>query len=124
VRPKVYIETTIPSFYYSTRKDPKHLARQQWTRKWWDNHRFESDLYSSFIVLDELEAGSHPYKQEKVHLLDEEVKLFRQTSGIEEITEAYWKHLLMPRKNRRISSCFCGLPQMRYITHLELRSSR
>jgi hypothetical protein len=32
----VYIETTIPSFYYEVREEPEMIARRNWTRQWWD----------------------------------------------------------------------------------------
>ena len=41
--PTVYIETTIPSFYYEVRTEPDMVARRQWTRQWWDECR---NLYS------------------------------------------------------------------------------
>ena len=33
----IYVETTIPSFYFNARKDDANLARQRWTKKWWKN---------------------------------------------------------------------------------------
>jgi len=35
MKPRVYIETTIPSFYFETRSTPEMVARRQWTRHWW-----------------------------------------------------------------------------------------
>ncbi|MEJ7712996.1 MAG: hypothetical protein WKF84_24925 [Pyrinomonadaceae bacterium] len=35
--PRVYVETSIPSFYYEDRPEPEMVARRQWTRQWWDN---------------------------------------------------------------------------------------
>ena len=32
---RVYIETTIPSFYHTLRTDPESVARMHWTRQWW-----------------------------------------------------------------------------------------
>jgi len=32
--PRVYVETTIPSFYHDTRADPEVLARKNRTRHW------------------------------------------------------------------------------------------
>ena len=36
---RVYIETTIPSFYHETRREAEMAARREWTREWWDNQR-------------------------------------------------------------------------------------
>ena len=35
--PTVYIETTIPSFYYEVRTEPDMISRRRWKRQWWDN---------------------------------------------------------------------------------------
>jgi len=32
MKPRVYIETTIPRFYHEIRKQPDMVARRQWTR--------------------------------------------------------------------------------------------
>jgi len=34
----VYIETSIPSFYYTLRTDPESVARMNWTRRWWQEY--------------------------------------------------------------------------------------
>jgi hypothetical protein len=33
---KIYIETSIPSFYHEIRTEPDMIARREWTRFWWD----------------------------------------------------------------------------------------
>ena len=37
VKPTVYVESTIPSFYHEERTLPDIVARRQWTREWWDS---------------------------------------------------------------------------------------
>jgi len=32
VKPEVYIETSIPSFYFEVRTEPEMVARREWTR--------------------------------------------------------------------------------------------
>ena len=34
-KPRVYVETTIPSFYHEARLTPDIIARRDWTRRWW-----------------------------------------------------------------------------------------
>ncbi len=34
--PLVYVETSIPGFYYEARPEPEMVARRLWTRRWWD----------------------------------------------------------------------------------------
>ena len=66
--PKLYIETTIPSFYFNQRPEPEMVARGNWTRKWWDDHRHEYELVTSDAVLEELRNGDHPQREEKLAL--------------------------------------------------------
>jgi hypothetical protein len=36
---RIYIETTIPSFYYEERAEPENIARREWTKRWWNDYR-------------------------------------------------------------------------------------
>ena len=69
VKPLVYIETSIPSFYYEVRTEAGMVARRQWTRQWWDELRHEYALATSIAVLDELGAGDYPGKDEALNLV-------------------------------------------------------
>ena len=40
----IYVETSIPSFYFETRQRPEHQARRQWTRDWWELARLSDTL--------------------------------------------------------------------------------
>jgi hypothetical protein len=51
---KIYIETTIPSFYFETRRNVECISRRNWTRRWWDEQRHEHELATSLVVRDEL----------------------------------------------------------------------
>jgi len=65
----VYIETTIPSHYFSRRTDAQSIAIREWTREWWDSHRHAFDLVTSRATLDELLSGDHPDKADKLGLI-------------------------------------------------------
>jgi hypothetical protein len=39
----VYIETSIPSYYWETRSSPVAVAWRKTTREWWDPHRHKYD---------------------------------------------------------------------------------
>ena len=68
----VYIETTIPSFYYEVREEPEMVARRNWTRQWWDGlgERY-FDLVTSQPVLDELSRGCFPGKNDALKLVND-----------------------------------------------------
>lgn len=93
--PRVYIETTIPSFYHEIRKEPEMVARRGWTRDWWDSRRQEYAPVTSIPVIEELEAGNHPKKQECLRLI-EALPLLTMAEPIAEIVDAYIEHHLMP----------------------------
>ena len=61
---RVYIETTIPSFYHEVRHRTEMLACRRWTREWWDNYRLDFELVTSEAVIDELEDGDFPQKSQ------------------------------------------------------------
>lgn len=93
--PRVYIETTIPSFYHEIRPEPDMVARREWTRNWWDNHRGEYEAVTSIPVIEELESGSHPRKRECLQLI-EHVAVLPIPAPIGEIVDTYIAHHLMP----------------------------
>jgi hypothetical protein len=69
VKPVVYIETTIPSFYCDERDTIEALVMRNWTRRWWDQRREEYDLVTSVATLDELEAAPEPKRSGALALL-------------------------------------------------------
>ncbi len=84
----VYLETTIPSFYYETRTGAEFVAMRDWTRQWWDNGKDGYRCFVSIAVLDELENGNHPKKKEKIALLSG-IDYLEINDEIEEIVEVY-----------------------------------
>jgi len=91
----VYIETTIPSFYHEVRTEPDMLARRKWTREWWDGQLPGYDAYTSEAVIDELENGSFPQREEAVKLVTE-VPLLDINENVADIVAAYIAHHVMP----------------------------
>ena len=61
-KPSVYIETSIPSFYFEPRTQPAMQARREWTRDWWSGAEERYELFTSQAVLDELRRGDYPTK--------------------------------------------------------------
>jgi predicted nucleic acid-binding protein len=93
----VYIETTIPSYYYETRQDVKSIAWREITKEWWKKYRNYYLPVCSEIVLIELERGTHPSKEKKLSLL-KNIELLKYLPIIEDIAEEYIRNLLMPRE--------------------------
>lgn len=95
MRQRVYVETTIPSFYHETRQEPDMVARRDWTREWWDSHSARYALVTSIPVIEELEAGDHPNKEDCLRLV-EDTAVLPVTDTIGEVVDAYIQHHLMP----------------------------
>jgi hypothetical protein len=96
MKPKVYIETSIPSFYHEVRTEPDMVARRQWTRHWWDNFRRDYFLVTSVAVLDELSYGNYPAKDEIIRLVSD-LPLLPVEMPVMEVVQAYLEHKVMPR---------------------------
>jgi hypothetical protein len=93
--PLVYVETTIPSFFHTTRSGPEALARRRWTQRWWAGAREGYALATSEAVLLELRSGEYP-SREAALALAQELPLLEVTPAVAEIVEAYVRHRLMP----------------------------
>ena len=90
----VYIETTIPSYYYDGR--PALAADIARTRQWWDVERTEYECFISEVVLSELGEGEYPNKDRCLSLLDGIPEL-AVIEEVERIAMVYQARQLMPR---------------------------
>lgn len=67
----IYIETSIPSFYFDTRAAVELRARRNWTRRWWDEPLRDDERVTSSVVLEELERApetkTHPLSRSHRH---------------------------------------------------------
>jgi len=58
MKPKIYIETSVVSYYTSRpSRDLVTAARQQVTREWWEENRHQFDIYISALILEEAKGG-------------------------------------------------------------------
>ena len=94
-KPRVYVETTIPSFYYEARTAPDIVARRDWTRQWWSDAAARFELVTSPAVLDELASGPAERSHEWLTLL-RDLPLLPVEAAIGEIVQAYFLHRVMP----------------------------
>ncbi len=94
--PSVYIETTIPSFYHSTRRSLQALAWRAQTRTWWDRFRFRYGLCTSDAVIAELNNAPAPRAEPRLRMLDD-VRTLPPHADVDRIAEFYMKHRLRPR---------------------------
>jgi predicted nucleic acid-binding protein len=94
-RQRVYVESTIPSFYHETRTAPDIVARRDWTREWWNGADERFELVTSPAVLDELAAGQTERSEDRLALV-RGLPLLPIESAIGDIVQVYIRHKLMP----------------------------
>lgn len=98
MKPSVYIDTTIPSYYVDERPALRlHIDR---TREWWDVESGQYDIYMSDFVVAELEEGSYPRTAEALQLVHRLPRL-APAPEMQLIVEAYVSNRLMPRRDVR-----------------------
>lgn len=95
MRRRVYVETTIPSFYQDARSTPDIVVRRDWTRQWWDGAVDRYELVTSPAVLDELAAGPPEQNAPRLALVAD-LPLLPLEPAVTEIVHAYLRHKLMP----------------------------
>lgn len=95
-KPRVYVETTIPSFHCEERTAPNIVARRDWTRQWWSDAPENYELVTSAAVLNELAVGLSERSAARIALI-RELPLVPVESAILEIVQTYLDHKLMPR---------------------------
>lgn len=93
--PRVYVETTVPNFYYDFRPSPAVAERREWTRLWWADAADRNELVTSDVVLDELLDGTSERVPFRVGLL-RNLEVFPRALEVEEIVRIYLQNKLMP----------------------------
>ena len=92
----VYLDTTIPSYYYEER--PELALHRKITHQWWDEEKPYYDVYISEIVVMELNRGDYPHKTEILQLVDE-LPILETPDEISDIVQVYIEQSLMPRRD-------------------------
>ncbi|MCY4403061.1 MAG: type II toxin-antitoxin system VapC family toxin [Candidatus Poribacteria bacterium] len=94
---RIYIETTIPSSYYTLRTDEESIVRQKLTRQWWDDYAELFILTSSTAVIEEIEEGRKQITLDRLALLND-IEIFEPTVEIVQIAQVYIERLIMPHE--------------------------
>ena len=94
-RQRIYVETTIPSAYYTDRTDPVMVAQRDSTREWWRIASASCELVASPAVLRELANGTSRHVPARMALLGE-CPLLEITPAIMETAGVYVSRKVMP----------------------------
>ena len=98
MKPRVYLETTIPSYLTAwPSRDLVRAARQQITRDWWDRRRAEFELYISQVVLRECQAGDATAAAERLKIL-QDLPLLEQTEEATRLAQALVDRVPLPER--------------------------
>ena len=93
MKPTVYIDATIPSYLFDERDSLKlHIDA---TQKWWNEERFNFDIWMSQETLAELASGNYPRKAEVIQFLAR-IPVLPTEPQIMQIAQIYLDNYLMP----------------------------
>lgn len=91
----VYVETSIPSYYFETRRSPKVIAWREATVRWWRRFRPNYALVTSRVTLDEVGEAPQPKRTEMLGLLHG-IDLLERTPETISLAAYYVTHKLVP----------------------------
>lgn len=93
---RIYIETTVISFYYNARTGPEMISRQNWTRRGLDPAlQTPDELVTSLAVENELHGGDFRNKSKMLELVSR-FPLLDLNDSVAEAVEAYISNHVMP----------------------------
>jgi hypothetical protein len=98
MKPRVYLETTIPSYLTAwPSRDLVRAAHQQITRDWWDKRRAVFELFISQVVLRECQAGDATAAAERLKIL-QDLPLLEQTEEATRLAQALVDRVPLPER--------------------------
>ncbi len=98
MRPRVYLETTIPSYLAAwPSRDLVMAAHQQTTREWWETRRGEFDVFVSQFVIDEAALGDPGAARRRLAVLTE-IPLVDPSEDVYVLAEAIMAGVPLPPK--------------------------
>jgi hypothetical protein len=107
-RPRLYVETTIPSVYFDERLAPEMVARREVTRRWWALSSARYEMVTSMAVREELGNGPSLRKLAWLQLIAQ-LPLLEISPAIDQAAADYMRHKLMPRRDvlhLALASCY------------------
>jgi len=98
MKPSIYIETTVPSYYVShDSRDVVALAHQQITRTWWKTRLRDFRSFVSPVVLEEARAGDPSQASLRMEAL-EPFEVLEANDAVESLAARYVAELNIPER--------------------------
>ena len=99
MQPKLYMESTIPSYLTAwPSRDLVVAGHQQLTREWWKNRKNDFSIYVSQFVLDEASAGDTEAAKKRLAVIDE-FALLDITENVTDLAEAFIASGVIPKNS-------------------------
>lgn len=95
-KPRIYLDTTVPSAYHTNRTDAESAERRANTRRWWAVAQYSCELLVGRAVLNEL-AGGQPEQAALRLALVQYLKELPTSDDIVRTADLYVRHKLMPK---------------------------
>ncbi|MFN3410250.1 MAG: type II toxin-antitoxin system VapC family toxin [Limisphaerales bacterium] len=100
MRPKLYLETTIPSYLAARRtRNPLMAGKLAATKRWWRLRRGDFDLFVSQLVVDEVARGDANAARRRAKIISRFPLLPITTEAIELAVKIQAEHFLPPGAN-------------------------
>ena len=98
MKPRVYLETTIPSYLTAwPSRDLIRAAHQQITREWWQHRRGEFELFISQVVVQECQAGDPKAAADRLEAI-RDFPLLEQSDDATALAQALLKQVPLPER--------------------------
>ena len=98
MKPKLYIETTIPSYLVSPpSRDLIVAGHQQTTRVWWDTRRDDFEIFVSQFIIDEASGGDKTEAQKRLNAIETFPQL-EVNDDVLRLAEALLSNNIIPKK--------------------------
>ena len=98
MKPKLYIETTIPSYLVSPpSRDLIVAGHQQTTRVWWDTRRDDFEIFVSQFIIDEASGGDKTEAQKRLNAIESFPQL-EVNDDVLRLAEALLSNNIIPKK--------------------------
>jgi hypothetical protein len=98
MKPRLYLETTIPSYLTSrSSRDLIIAGHQQLTKDWWETRRHNFDIYISQLVVDEVSAGNPEAAHARLKII-ERFPLLDITPQVADLASDLLSSGIIPRK--------------------------
>jgi hypothetical protein len=96
MKPRLYLETTIPSYLVARPSQDLRLAADQHaTKEWWEKRRHHFDLFVSDLVLREARRGNAQFAAARLETLHD-IPALAASPAAEELAERLLRDGVMP----------------------------